>query len=297
VKTVWTTWAAARVLPFPGQPWTVRALDLKKSAARVAKAGGGEVPAKAVLADEIARGVTLRLAERYNVQGNDPKETIADDVVDLWVDRGGVPFAIEAAIGVTRTKVGVAPGERYNLRRDGRPWTRLREHAVAGGVDVGALPVVRKAWGKGAWEIGASELPYALAFLTCDRAWVDRVVAQCDVNDKDEVPAPDYGQTCVLAAVTDPARASELLRITDKQPMGFHITEEAYDFIPTLMQVLPDAEAGYLVDIAESCSSKAIRKPWLEIIGSLTTAKAKAFVAKHGAAAPAKKPATKPRSR
>ena len=47
------------------------------------------------------------------------------------------------------------------------------------------------------------------------------------------------------------------------------------------MKVLPDADAALIVEIGQSCTTKAIRRPWLEIVGSLTTPAAVAFVAKY----------------
>jgi hypothetical protein len=260
----------------------VRDLDLDSSAARIAKAGGGEVPTSPTLATEAARGAKLRINERYSATSMIPRDRLGDDLVDLWVARAGFAFALEATIAATRIdKGGVGPDERYELRRDAKPWPRLREHAVANHIDV--EPLVAKAWGNGTWKLGMSELPFALAFLTCKRDWIDRVVAQAVDGYL------DYGQQCVLAAATDLKHASSLLRSCARNPQRFQLDEEGFEFVPTAMRVLPDSDAEVLVAVAETCASKKTRAPWLGIIGSLTTAKAKAFIAKHGLS-----PATKP---
>ena len=227
MKTTWTPWAAKRQLPFPGEAHVV-AVDVKKSAARVAKAGGGEVPAIPDTATEARRAANLRVHERYNEAGNIPTDALGDDLVDLWVARRGVGFALEAVIAtaaiprIPRDNMKRHP-HPYVLRRDGRPWPRMRRHIAAAGTSDRdrALAIATAAW-TDAWKYGESELPFALAFLTCNPSWVDRVVEQTE--DK----APRYGQQCILAGITDPERGSRLVRACFNQIMGY-LTEEGLE--------------------------------------------------------------------
>jgi hypothetical protein len=98
----WTKSAKARLLPYPGDAWTVAANPTKSSRA-LAKTVGA-VPDEPVLADEVARGVAARLDLRYSETGNHPRDSRPRDLVDLWVAHGGLCFALEVVIAIARTR-------------------------------------------------------------------------------------------------------------------------------------------------------------------------------------------------
>lgn len=285
MKTTWTEWARTRVLPFPGEPWTVD-VDLAAVVKRLDKAGA-VTPMKPVYESEVALARALRVHERYDLKGNYPKDTHGRDLVDVWVARAGVEFALRCAIGACSGKR--ADGKSYELRLDAQPWPRLREHLFAASESDRASARTHATKARSA----KSELRQAMAFLFADPAWVSA--------DLEGMFEHGYGQLALLAAIPD-AKTGRLAlkRLIEEGPdpdeyiAKYQLVENAYPFVPTLMTRLDDSDADLVVRCCERAWNNATRKPWLEIAGSLDTPAARAFVAKHGAKkAAAKKPATK----
>lgn len=273
-KLQWTDWARERLLPLPGETWTLTA-DLKKAEKAVLKAGGGQVPAAPTVKEEVQRAVSLRVHERYNPQGNYPRDTCGRDLVDVWCARRGVAFATEVLIAVCRQPREKANHRAYELRLDGQPWGRLREHlAVADAKErkaaLALAATARKADKK-------SELPAALAYAFCEQAWVKEALPRA--LDK------GYGQLALLTALTDKKKLREalvfLLGETEEYVAKYQLVEYLYPHMPTVLQLLDDADAPMVVRAGEQAWNKATRKPWLEIVGCLQTPAAKAFVKKY----------------
>ena len=112
----WTKSAKARLLPYPGDAWTV-ACDPSKSNKALAKTVGA-VPDEPELEAEVARGVVARLDHRYDEKGNHARDTRGRDLVDLWCARGGVCFALEVLIAIARTRpaANTASQKAYEIR-------------------------------------------------------------------------------------------------------------------------------------------------------------------------------------
>lgn len=278
MKTTWTKWAQDRVLPFPGDAWTVK-VALKKAEANINKAGGAAVPDVPKVADEVKRGVKLRLNETYDVKGNHPRDTFGRDLVDVWITRAGVPFALEVLIAICETpqlpSLASPHGPRtYRLRRDGQPWARLREHlhAIAKEERDEAHKLAAKA------RSAKSELRQALAYAFCDAAWVEA--------DMPAALKKGYGQLALLAACANARQARDALQflMRDVGEGGvpkYQLIEEGVTHMPNLMRMLDDKDAPLVVAAARRAWNGASRKPWLEVVGSLTTSEAKAFVKEH----------------
>jgi hypothetical protein len=283
MKVTWTAWAQARVLPYPGEAWTVE-VDLPAAEKRLAKAGA-IVPASPEVEAEIERARSLRVNERYNEKGNHPTDSNGRDLVDVWVARAGVVFATRCAIGVC--SVARTDGKPYELRLDAAPWGRLREHlAAASKADLAAA----KALAKPA-RTAKSELRQAVAFAFADPAWA--------ASHYEQMFEDGYGQLALLAVIPD-AKTGRLAlkRLIEEGPdpdeyiAPFQLVENGYPFVPALMTRLDDADVDLVVRCAGRAWNNATRKPWLEIVASLDAPSAKKFLAKHGKPA-AKKPSAK----
>lgn len=289
MKTSWTEWARARLLPFPGETWRVD-VDLAAVERRLAKAGA-EVPAAPTGDREIERATALRIHEQYDAKGNHPRDTHGRDLVDLWVARAGVVFATRCVIGAC--SMPLATGKPYGLRIDAQPWSRLREHlfAAADADRAAAHALAEKV------RDATSELRQAVAFAFVDETWV--------AEDLEAMFEAGYGQLALLAALTDPdtGRAA-LKRLIEEGPDAdeyiatYQLVENGVWFMPPLMTRLADSDSDLVVRCAERAWNNATRKPWLEVVACLDTAKARAFLVRHGvkpakAAAPSSKKASK----
>ena len=273
MKLTETPWVRGRVLPF-------------EPTAPIAKSRGDVL----VVADEVACAVALRVNERYATTGNYPRDRHGRDLVDEWCARGSVAFAMEAAIAMTnirqRGRADVAPKgylRPYEIRHDGQPWWRLREHfwAAPSADRANALALAEAAWDPS--QVGVeldddlpNDLPFALAFVTCKPAWVKKVSAAA----LDE----GYGKLCVLAAVRDPAAARKMIATLMAIVAKYQVIENGWPFIPTLLSILDDGDAALIVSAARIAWNKAVRKPWLEIAKCLPpTPDALAFLKEHDA--------------
>lgn len=261
MKATWTDWARARLLPRIGEPWQVK-VDLKKAEAKVKG-----VPATPELATEIERGATLRLNERYDEKGGHPRDSVARDLVDIWVARAGVEFATQAALGACAeprraTSSRPTPGA-YALRRDGQPWARLREHLAA------ASEADRAAAKKHAASARTrtDELRQAVAYAFGDPAWV--------AEDLERMFKAGYGQLALLTVLPDAATArAALLRLLGEAGIDefippYQLIEEAPPHMPNLMAILDDADAELIHKAHAKAWNAATRKPWAELVASL----------------------------
>lgn len=279
----WTEWARARLLPRPGEPWQV-AVDLKKAEAKIPG-----VPASPKLAEEIARAVSLRVNERYGADGNLPRDTFARDIVDIWCARAGVVFATKALIGVCAT--GQQPsnshpsGKAFELRRDGQPWARLREHLAAASPDdyAEAKAIAAKARKR------KDELRQAVAYAFCDPAWV--------AQDLEQMFEAGYGQLALLSALPDAKTARNVLQRLlgeagiDEYIAEYQLVEEAPAHIPNLMAVLDASDAPLIKKALAKAWNKPTRKPWEELVASLPGGKSGAKKKPAAKKPAAKKPA------
>lgn len=266
----WTKSLRAKLVPYPGDEWTI-ASDLRKSAKAVEKIAGA-VPEHPTLEEELQRGLTARLDHRYNEAGNHPRDSLGRELVDLWCARRGVVFATEVLIAIVRTrppKALRAEDKPFKLRRDGQPWGRLREHLLSGSSEQFSAA---HAVAERARREPSGELRPALAYAFCDAAWVN--------EDFGAALKAGYGQLALLTCV--PAdRAAATLRAM-MTGIRFQLIEEAVPHIPTVMSRLGDDGSSLIVEIAELAWDRASRKPWLELVGCYDTAEPRAFVAKHG---------------
>lgn len=296
----------ARVLPFPGkgapshlaapQPWAMK-IDLKKAEAAIKKAGGGSVPASPSVDAEVKRGIQLRLNEQYDEKGNWAKDTLPRDLVDVWCARAGVAFATHVLVTICdepQLARASTPKVRqpYKLRRDGLPWSRLREHLAAADRD-------RDAAHEAAVRAGARKAKHearqGVAYAFCDQAW-----AQDDLKG---ALSEGYGQLAVIAALQDAQaiRDAMLFLMGERKVAGvaaapkYQLIENLVPHVPTLMCALlgdkddkdnkdDKDDKDLIVRAAGQAWNAAVRKPWLEIVRCLasTNKDAKAFVAQHG---------------
>ncbi|MFV8751116.1 hypothetical protein ACNOYE_11280 [Nannocystaceae bacterium ST9] len=255
----WTKAARSRLLPYPGEPWPL-ILDLRASTKALGKSVGA-VPEQPTLAAELARGLAARLGDRYDEQGNHPHDLLGAHLVDLWCDRRDVVFATEVLIAIAR-----ACPTPYALRKDGLPWSRLREHLLSAPADVRAQA---RALAAAARSEPAGELRPALAYAFCERAWVD--------EDLDEALRQGYGQLALLACLTEPAAiAGAIERVVETL---FQLIEEAVPHMPNVMSRLGDEGASLIVTCAGLAWDKASRVPWLDLVACYDTPEAAAFLA------------------
>lgn len=257
MKANWTKWARAQLLPVPGEPWKV-SVDLKKSQTKVPG-----VPAKPALDAEIARGGELRLNERYDEKGGHPRDTIARDLVDIWVARAGVAFTTQVLLGACtqprrETVSRKGPPPPYDLRRDGQPWARLREHlAAASETDRAAAKKLAEA-ARGRDD----ELRQAVAYAFCDPAWV--------AEDLEQMFRDGYGQLALLAALPDASSARMVLqRLLADQIRKFQLVEEAPPHMPNLVARLDEADADLVRQARDRAYKATLRKPWDALVDSL----------------------------
>jgi hypothetical protein len=263
VKLVWTPEVRSRWLPFPGEPWTL------------APEPHPDVPSGPSVADEIARGLALRLQHRYDATtGMRPRDTHGRQLVDAWCERAGVAFATEVLIAIACTllpKDPRNPVERpYAIRHDGQPWGRLREQlAVA--------PAAQRAR---AHELAAAardapgELRFGLAYAFCDDAWV--------AEDRDAALTGGYGRLAVIASLRDAAQARAVLeRMLDPTYTRFQLVEEAVPHVPNLMRRLDPADGELIVRAASLAWSKPSRRPWLPLVACYDGEAAHAFLDAH----------------
>lgn len=275
MKATWTKWAQERLLPFPGDEWTVD-VKLKKAEANIAKGGGFAVPAQPNVDAEVKRGVDLRLNEVFDEKGNHPRDTLGRDLVDVWCARAGVAFATEVLVAIgqeeQRERASTPNASRlYRMRRDGQPWARLREHlATCAAADRkrahGSAVQARKAKG---------EVKQAVAYAFCDDEWVAADIAAGALKR-------GYGQLALLASLKTAQQGRDALALlTSTAVPKYQLIEEAPAHIPNLMRILEDDDAPLIVAAAQRAWNAASRKPWLEFVGSLDTPEAKAFVKEH----------------
>ncbi len=274
MKAKWTKWAADRLLPVPGDEWTVD-VKLKKAEGNIAKGGGDVVPAKPAVKTEVKRGVDLRLNEVYDEKGNHPRDTLGRDLVDVWCARAGVAFATEVVIAIgaekQRARASIPGGPRpYRLRRDGQPFARLREHlAACSAADRKSAHEIAK----GARD-AKSDVKQAVAYAFCDEAWV-----AADIKHAWQM---GYGQLALLASLQTAKQGRDALAVlTSAAVPKYQLIEEAPAHIPNLMKVLDDDDAPLIVAAAKRAWNAASRKPWLEIVACIDSAEAKAFVKEH----------------
>jgi hypothetical protein len=268
------------------------AVDLKKAEAKVPG-----IPAKPKQADEVKRALELRVNERYGSDGNLPRdEAVLRALVDLWVARAGVVFATEVLLAVCakpqEPRNSAPSGAAYELRRDGQPWARLREHLAAASEADQAAAKALAAKARSA----KSELRQAVAYAFADPSWV--------AADLDGMFEAGYGQLALLTALPDAATARQaLLRLLGKADIDeyiaeYQLVEEAPPHMPNLIATLDSADAALVKEAAKLAWNKVVAKPWLELVGSLGKAKGGAkpakAPAKKAAAKPAKKAAAKP---
>lgn len=270
----WTKAARARLLPYPGhESWTVCS-DLRESSKALAKAGLGPVPDEPELAPEVERGVAARLDQRYNLAGNHPKDTLPRDLIDLWVGRRGVVFATEVVLAIAETCPPVAKtftDRPYDIRWDGQPWARLREHLFASGP--GEFAAARQLAARARTK-PAGALRFALSYAFCEPNWVDA--------DLDDALDQGRGPLCVIAAIADPIRAEAVVRrMMDPSYRKYELIEEAVQHMPCVMSRLGDAGADLILEAAAMAWNKPSRKPWLELVRCYETPEAHAFVAAH----------------
>lgn len=260
MKVTWTKWAAERVVPVPGQPF-----ELKTNLKKAEKAIPG-VPVKPTLADEVTRGVTFRLCERYNEKGNHPRDTFGRDLVDLWCARAGVAFATEAVIATcAKGQQRSDPSQRarpYLLRIDGQPWRRLREQlAAASPADRAAAKAVAAKGRKKKAEY--DEVRCGIAYAFCDPAWV-----RAELEGMFE---EGYGRLALLAAMPDAKTArNALVRMLDDPDIAtYQLIEEAPPHVPNLMLSLEDKDAPLIRRALDKAWNKATKKPWQELVASM----------------------------
>ncbi len=265
MKVIWTAKARANLVPLYGEPWTVVA-NAKKSATAIGKAGGGVVPDAPTVAAEVARGTKLRVGEPYTAAGGEPKDRLGCDLVDRWCATAGVAFATEVLVGIARKRHrGNAAGKRYQLRYDAQPWLRLREHlVVASPEDLAAARANAAPHRKG--PLG--DLPIALAFTFCDPKWV--------AADLAKALETGYGNLAILTCLTDAAAVRRAIKGLLARTDLYQLIEHGYRFMPNAMRVLTDADAALILDAARRAWTKQVRKPWLELVGSIPTTAAHA---------------------
>jgi hypothetical protein len=282
-------------LPFPGEPWQPK-VDIAASVQRLAKVGVA-IPQKPALADEVKRALELRLHCNYGPDGNRPKDIHGRDAVDLWVAGAGLAMTTEILVEACKrghhqasrpAQFGDAP---YNVRTDGLPWSRLREHLVA--ASEGDRADARKvaAAARKAKKQAGNELGPAVAYAFCDDAWV--------AEDLEAALEHGYGRLCLLAALATPAQAKHALEVMKTEAPKYMLLENGYTHMPNLMVRLADADADLVIDICEMAWNKAVRKPWLDIAACLSTPRAIGFLEEHGApgAALAKKAVPKKKAK
>lgn len=260
MKVNWTKWAAERVVPVPGVPFT-----LKINLTKAEKAVPG-VPAKPKLAEEVARGISLRLNECYSETGNHPRDTFGRDLVDVWCARAGVAFATHAVIATCAK--GQLPSPRnatarpYRIRIDGQPWRRLREQlAAASPADrAAAKAIAAKARKKTA---AYAEVRCGIAYAFCDPAWVKAELAGMFEEG--------YGRLVLLAAMPDAktARAALVRLLDDPDIATYQLVEEAPPHVPNLMLSLDDKDAPLIRRALDKAWNKATKKPWQELVASM----------------------------
>jgi hypothetical protein len=248
----WTPWALARLLPFPG--------DGPVELTLLATNASDDVDA------EVARGVSLRLHERYDARGNIPRDD-PSRFVDSLVGANGLAFATRVLVNVcnrAQQERPTNPGHRapYELRRDGQPWARLRRHIFRAGVAAAdrdaALDVAR-----GARELG-NDLRFAVAYAFCVDEWV--------AADLPRALKEGYGKLALLASLANGAQARHALAVL----LGDHgysppyqLVEEAVAHIPNLIRRLDDADAGLVARAAGLAWNATTRKPWRAIVESM----------------------------
>lgn len=254
----WTEAVKARLLPYPGEAWTLAA-DPRASARALAQLG--EPPESPTLAAELARGLAAGLDHRYDAQGNHLDDRLAAHLVDRWCARAGVGFATEVLIEIVRTR------PNYELRRDGQPWGRLREQLY------GAAPGDRgRAWAiaSAARREATGELRPALAYAFCDPAWVD--------EDLDDALRHGYGQLALLACLAEPDRIATALE--QVVTTLYQLIEEAVPHIPNVMRRLGDAGSDLILTCASLAWDERTRAPWLELVRCYDTPAARAFASR-----------------
>ena len=255
---------ARQLVPFPGDPFT---LKLKKPEA-LEKALGVKVPAIPDLATEAERAHELRVNRRYNEKGSWDRSPVGAMLLDLWVQRGGLAFATGALIKACNRRLPRhnPPGEQpFDLRRDGQPWRRLREHLVASkdakAVDAAHAEAARF-WKlkpvDGFQEQTFRDLRCGLAFAFCDAAWVSEMI--------DPMFEEGYGCWCALAAVRDPKQARKLLERMVKEDLRFQLYEEAVVFLPTLVKTAGSAARPALEAMIEGAFNNKVKKPFLALL-------------------------------
>ena len=271
----WTKAARSRRLPYPDDPWPL-VLDLRASTRALTKPSKtapaiGPVPERPELETEVARGLAARLDDRYDESGNHPRDLMGRHLVDLWCTQRDVVFATEVLIAITRTRPVKAlsfTDKPYELRKDGLPWSRLREHLLGGSPE---LRERARAVAAQARREPAGELKPALAYAFCEREWVD--------EDLDDALAHGYGQLALLACLTEPARIAGAIEQIVK--ILYQLIEEAVPHMPNVMHQLGDEGAPLILSCAGLAWDKASRKPWLDLVRCYDTPEALAFLARH----------------
>lgn len=249
----WSTTVAKRLLPFPG-----RGVALKpRPAAALAAAIGEALPASLSEDVEVERGVRLGIHRRYDDQGRHLRSAVAPALVDAWVQREGLAFATAVLARVCREPVPATPASphprAYQLRHDGEPWRRLRQHLAATTSAGAPLAAAQSARAGAPGELGA-----ALAYAFCEPAWV--------AAELEDAFARGYGRMAVLAAITDPALAlSAGERLVSLRPR-YQLYEEAVPHVPTLAQTMGDAGRGVVEAMVAGAYGTGVRKPFAELL-------------------------------
>lgn len=244
----------------PGDAWRI---DVKLAKAE-AKVPG--VPAAPDLSTEILRGAQLRLNERYDAKGKHPRDTIPRDLVDIWCARAGVVFATQALLGACamERQLGLSLETKlYELRRDGQPWARLREHLAAASEADRAAAKLHAARAR----TRSDQLRPAVAYAFCDPTWV--------AEDLEAMFKHGYGRLALLTALPDAATArAALLRLLgeaaiDERIPSYQLFEEATPHLPNLLQRLDDTDAALIHKARAKAWNATVRKPWDELLACL----------------------------
>jgi hypothetical protein len=242
---------AKQLLPFPGDATKVA----MKSTAALEKLVGAKLPAKLDEAEELERGVALRIHHRYNEKGGWDRSTVGAALVDLWVQRGGVELATRLLARVCSATVpqgGYA--KPYVLRHDGQPWARLRLHLCAQ-EDISSARVIAA----GFREKAKGELGTALAFAFCVPEWVEEEIEPM-IED-------GYGRWAVLTAIQDRAKAVAVAKRMTSLPQAFQLYEEAVPHMPTLVRTMGDAGKPIIEKMVDKAYNAKAKKPFLALLG------------------------------
>jgi hypothetical protein len=276
----WTRTAAALLLPFPDEAWTIDLAGAKKGARAIVEATG-ELPAMPTIESETARGLALRLDQRYGENGNHPRDTFGRDLVDLWCGRLGLEHTTRILVAIVRAPNPNPSGRRsYEIRRDGQPWRRLREHVATADLETRgrAKAVAAEAWADivrdpDSTPLGIASLRAGLVYAFCDDAWTTEMLPSAI--------ATGYGQLAVLAALRDAEQLARTIEALFEKPI-YQLVEELPPHAPNVMRTLGADRPELVIRIARRAATKKLQKPWLDLLACYTAPEARQYLVEVG---------------